>query len=53
MYFAERDRWLIAKAAHEDPGSLGMRNQLNRLHEARSRLREAALQLLILDGGAQ
>lgn len=52
-FFAERDRWEVARAAHEDPGSLGMRNQLTRLHEARSRLREAALRRLILKGGAR
>lgn len=52
-YFAARDRWFLAKAAHEDPGSLGMRNQLVRLHEARARLREAALRRMILEGGAQ
>ncbi|RUL89424.1 hypothetical protein [Tautonia sociabilis] len=50
-YFAAKDRWFMAKAAHEDPGSLGMRNQLSRLHEARARLRQAALRRLILEGG--
>lgn len=52
-FFAERDRWEVARAAHENPGSLGMRNQINRLSEARSRLREAALKRLILEGGAR
>lgn len=52
-YFAAKDRWFLAKAAHEDPGSLGMRNQLGRLHAARVRLREAALKRLILEGGAR
>ncbi len=52
-YFAARDRWFLAKAAHEDPGSLGLRNRLNRLSEARARLRETALRTLILEGGAK
>lgn len=50
-YFEDRDRWILAKAAHEDPGSLGMQNQLNRLSLVRTRLREAALKRLILEGG--
>ncbi len=38
--------------AIESGGSLGLRHQLQRLNELRSRLREAALRGLILEGGA-
>jgi hypothetical protein len=43
----------LARAAHEAPGTLGLRNQLRRLDEGRSKLREAALRRLILEGGAR
>jgi hypothetical protein len=36
----------------EDGGSLGLRHELNRMRQVRSRLREEALKKLILEGGA-
>lgn len=41
----------IARAAHNAPGTLGLKNKLRRFDEARSALREAALRRLILEGG--
>jgi len=43
----------LARAAHEKPGTLGLRNQLRRLDEGRSKLRESALRRLILEGGVR
>ena len=43
----------LARAAHERPGSLGLRNQLRRLDEGRSKLRKSALRRLILEGGVR
>jgi hypothetical protein len=50
-YWAAVDRQKAASAAHHEPGTLGLRHKVKALDEARSRLSEAALRKLILEGG--
>ncbi len=49
---SDREEARAKAAALDASGSLGLKHQLQRLNELRSRLREAALEKLILEGGA-
>ena len=49
---SDREEARAKAEAIESSGSLGLKHQLQRLNELRSRLREAALKSLILKGGA-